>query len=85
MDDPRNTDNAWVETAAYHVHDSHGFFSKFDLLSQKGTDSSTPLEVGWVVVHRDLKLYAEHLALLYKVVRLKNAYWGESYEKSLVE
>ena len=25
MDDPRNTDNAWIETKAYHIHLPRGF------------------------------------------------------------
>ena len=32
VDDPRNTDNAWMETTAYNFHDESGIFDtvKFD-------------------------------------------------------
>ena len=87
MDDPRNTDNAWVVSTAYHVHDNHDFFSTFELAGQpaRGCKDMTdiiriPLEVGWVVAHRDLELYASHLEILKVVVDKKKAYWGQRHD-----
>lgn len=31
IDDPRNTDNAWIETVAYHFHDETGITANIDL------------------------------------------------------
>ena len=42
MDDPRNTDNAWMETVAVNFHDDTGeIFSEFKLqVSQKAISKS---------------------------------------------
>eukprot|EP00056_Hartaetosiga_gracilis_P004920 m.79570 g.79570 ORF g.79570 m.79570 type:complete len:272 (+) comp11982_c0_seq1:111-926(+) len=56
VDDPRNTDNAWMETTAVNFHDETGeTFSAFEL--KAGDDAG---DVSWVDFHPDLKLYASH-------------------------
>jgi ADP-ribose pyrophosphatase len=41
VDDPRNTDNAWMETVAMNFHDESGdIFSKFKL--HAGDDAGSP-------------------------------------------
>ena len=32
LDDPRNTDNAWVESEAVHVHDTSDFLLAYPLM-----------------------------------------------------
>jgi len=63
MDDPRNTDNAWIETTAVHYHDAQGdVFSKVKLTA--GDDAG---DVAWVKLGPKMELYAAHGALLREV------------------
>lgn len=57
VDDPRNTDNAWMETTVLHVHDDTGaIFSKFPLSA--GDDAAS---VFWLDITADMgDLYANH-------------------------
>eukprot|EP00794_Sanderia_malayensis_P014266 gene14266-15753_t len=56
VDDPRNTDNAWMETVAMNFHDDSGkAFSKIPL--KAGDDAK---DVGWTAADSTLKLYASH-------------------------
>ena len=72
MDDPRNTDNAWMETVAVNYHDETGeVFSKFDL--KAGDDAG---EVRWLAIRHDLELYASHKAIIERAARFHFAYWG---------
>lgn len=71
VDDPRNTDNAWMETIACNFHDESG-----DLVG------SLPLEGGddaekavWMDLDSNLKLFASHVDFLQKVAVLHNAHW----------
>ena len=34
VDDPRNTDNAWIETTAYHYHCSRELATRLELSDQ---------------------------------------------------
>ena len=71
MDDPRNTDNAWMETVAINYHDSNGnTFSKLKLVA--GSDAK---DVAWKDVSKDLQLYANHGDILYKVAKHLQAHW----------
>ncbi|XP_038209874.1 ADP-ribose pyrophosphatase, mitochondrial-like [Zerene cesonia] len=56
VDDPRNTDNAWMETVAFNFHDDTGSVVG-NLHLQAGDDA---IGVRWVDVTPDLKLYASH-------------------------
>lgn len=66
VDDPRNTDNAWMETSAYHLH---LYGQNADILPQAGSDA---VSAQWVVVNKDNlgKLYASHEASMRKAIWL---------------
>jgi len=71
VDDPRNTDNAWMETVAFNFHDESGdVFCNF--LLEAGDDAGA---VRWMEVTRDLRLYASHIHFIEQVVNLRGAHW----------
>ncbi|CAN8021972.1 unnamed protein product [Ixodes persulcatus] len=71
VDDPRNTDNAWMETVAYNFHDDAGnTVGKFSL--EAGDDAA---KVRWTDVGKELRLYASHSDLLQKVADCLGAHW----------
>jgi len=71
VDDPRNTDNAWMETIAMNFHDDDGTsVGKLQLCS--GDDASS---VRWTDINRGVSLYASHLDIVSKVVTLRSAHW----------
>ncbi|XP_065560998.1 ADP-ribose pyrophosphatase, mitochondrial-like [Artemia franciscana] len=70
VDDPRNTDNSWMETVAVNFHDDNGDLT---LLELKAGDDA--INVRWVDINRDLKLYASHSSIIEKVVKLRDASW----------
>ncbi len=56
VDDPRNTDNAWMETVAMNFHDEDG--SVFDKFKLKAGDDA--VGVMWKAITPDIKLFASH-------------------------
>lgn len=71
VDDPRNTDNAWMETVAVSFHDNDGdAVGKFEL--KAGDDAKN---VRWVDIDRNLELYSNHLSFIKIVVELLGAHW----------
>eukprot|EP01102_Stenamoeba_stenopodia_P014840 TRINITY_DN4986_c0_g1_i3.p1 TRINITY_DN4986_c0_g1~~TRINITY_DN4986_c0_g1_i3.p1 ORF type:complete len:219 (+),score=57.77 TRINITY_DN4986_c0_g1_i3:1-657(+) len=69
VDDPRNTDNSWMETVAVNFHDDDGhLFSKFKL--HAGDDAGA---VQWMALNKSLSVYANHLDFLTKVAQLRDA------------
>ncbi len=71
IEDPRNTDNAWIETDAVNFHDDTGrVLSKFKL--EAGDDAGA---VAWAEVRRDMDIYPSFLFLLEQVARLRDAAW----------
>uniref|UniRef100_A0A8C9EUB6 ADP-ribose pyrophosphatase, mitochondrial n=1 Tax=Pavo cristatus TaxID=9049 RepID=A0A8C9EUB6_PAVCR len=73
VDDPRNTDNAWMETEAVNYHDETG-----------ETMDNLPLEAGddagmvkWVDISEKLKLYANHSYFIKLVTEKRGAHWSE--------
>lgn len=69
VDDPRNTDNAWMETVAVNFHDDTGeIFSEFKL--QAGDDAAA---VRWQRVSGNIPLFASHVSILEKVSKMRNA------------
>lgn len=71
VDDPRNTDNAWMETVAVNFHDETGErVGKFEL--NAGDDAA---KVKWMDIDRNVKLYASHSDMIREVVRLLDAHW----------
>jgi len=71
VDDPRNTDNAWMETVAFSFHDSTGSsVGKFPL--HAGDDAAS---ICWMELNKNVKLYASHKDMLEMVVEKLNAHW----------
>ncbi|XP_060696283.1 ADP-ribose pyrophosphatase, mitochondrial-like isoform X2 [Hemiscyllium ocellatum] len=71
VDDPRNTDNAWVETVAINFHDETGdSVGQLDLHS--GDDAGS---VQWADIDQSLQLYATHNHFLKSVTELRDAHW----------
>ena len=70
VDDPRNTDNAWMETVAVNFHDSANAFDSFKL--HAGDDAG---EVCWIAVESGIKLYANHKQLVEAAATVNNAHW----------
>lgn len=62
VDDPRNTDNAWIETTAVHFH----FENNIDLPLQGGSDAR---RCKWLLYTPELKLYASHKNWIDTVVK----------------
>uniref|UniRef100_UPI003AAF8267 ADP-ribose pyrophosphatase, mitochondrial isoform X1 n=1 Tax=Centroberyx gerrardi TaxID=166262 RepID=UPI003AAF8267 len=71
VDDPRNTDNAWMETVAVNFHDDTGS-SVSELPLQAGDDAG---QVQWVDVDSSFPLYASHSHFLEVVAKERNAHW----------
>ena len=71
VDDPRNTDNAWMETVALHFHDDTGdSVGQFPLVA--GDDAKA---ITWMSLHSGLELYASHSEMLRRVVEMMGAHW----------
>jgi ADP-ribose pyrophosphatase len=71
VDDPRNTDNSWMETIAYNFHDEDdSVFKEFALTA--GDDAGS---VTWMDLDSKLKLYASHKYFVEKATKLHDAHW----------
>ncbi|ESO02530.1 hypothetical protein HELRODRAFT_106700 [Helobdella robusta] len=70
VDDPRNTDNAWMETVAYNFHDD-----KNDIFNMNFKAGDDAIGVRWMNIDRNIKLYASHKHFIEKVVQLRGAHW----------
>ncbi|XP_005093921.1 ADP-ribose pyrophosphatase, mitochondrial isoform X2 [Aplysia californica] len=71
VDDPRNTDNSWMETVAMNFHDAEGTgVAKFKL--HAGDDA---VGVQWMELSHDLKLYASHINFLQTTAEKLGAHW----------
>lgn len=71
VDDPRNTDNAWMETVACNFHDENDE-AVGNVSLQAGDDAKN---VRWTDVDQNLYLYASHKDLVTKVMEKFNAHW----------
>ncbi|XP_037544853.1 ADP-ribose pyrophosphatase, mitochondrial [Nematolebias whitei] len=71
VDDPRNTDSAWMETVAVNFHDEEGN-SVSELPLQAGDDAG---QVQWVDIDSSFTLYANHSHFLQLVAKERNAHW----------
>ncbi|XP_041094654.1 ADP-ribose pyrophosphatase, mitochondrial [Polyodon spathula] len=71
VDDPRNTDNAWMETVAVNYHDDSGS-SVAQLPLEAGDDAG---KVAWVEIDSTLRLYASHARFLEIIARERGAHW----------
>ncbi|KAF6024070.1 NUDT9 [Bugula neritina] len=71
VDDPRNTDNSWIETVAHNFHDDSGnSVGAFTL--NAGDDA---IGVKWVDISQDLQLFASHLDFIKKVADIHGCHW----------
>lgn len=71
VDDPRNTDNAWMETIATLFHDDKGVnVGKLQL--HAGDDA---VGVKWIDLDRNLKLFSSHLLFLEEVSKKLKCHW----------
>lgn len=71
VDDPRNTDNAWMETTACNFHDDSG--NTLNALSfEAGSDAKN---VKWLDIDHNLNLYANHKTFVKTVADNLNAHW----------
>jgi len=66
--DPRNTDNAWMETVAVNFHDEDGVLDSVEL--EAGDDAAA---VRWIAITPQLHLYASHKHIIDLVRKLRNA------------
>ncbi|XP_010218670.1 PREDICTED: transient receptor potential cation channel subfamily M member 2 isoform X1 [Tinamus guttatus] len=75
LDDPRNTDNAWVETVAISVHfdDQNDVEMKRMNSFLQGCDPE--LCIRWQVLDKRMPLHANHKELLHKVSALLGSYY----------
>ncbi|KAJ3601312.1 hypothetical protein NHX12_032283 [Muraenolepis orangiensis] len=71
VDDPRNTDNAWMETVAVNFHDETGN-SVSELPLQAGDDAG---QVAWADIDSSVSLYASHSHFLEMVAKERHAHW----------
>ncbi|XP_073403462.1 ADP-ribose pyrophosphatase, mitochondrial isoform X2 [Dendrobates tinctorius] len=71
VDDPRNTDNAWMETQAVNYHDETGHILD-QLALQAGDDAG---KVQWVDVSGSCSLYANHAQFIQIVAEKRGAHW----------
>ena len=71
VDDPRNTDNAWMETVAFSFHDNIGsLVGQFPL--HAGDDAA---KVYWMELSSKVNLYASHTDIVRRVVERLGAHW----------
>jgi len=69
VDDPRNTDNSWMETVAYNFHDDTGeIFGELEL--KAGDDAEA---VRWQRISGNIPLFASHVGILEKVAEMHAA------------
>lgn len=71
VDDPRNTDNAWMETKAMNFHDDEGNgLGAFNL--NAGDDAKA---AKWMDIDHTLNLFASHRDFIEATVKWLNAHW----------
>lgn len=71
VDDPRNTDNAWMETIVNLFHDDKG--THVGMLKLHAGDDA--IGVKWIDLDKNLQLYANHLSFLKEIVIKLNCHW----------
>ncbi|XP_074859743.1 transient receptor potential cation channel subfamily M member 2 [Carettochelys insculpta] len=75
VDDPRNTDNAWVETVAVHVHLADKNDMQLNLVNVFLQASKPETCIRWQLVDRRMPLYTNHKELLQRVTVLLGAHY----------
>lgn len=71
VDDPRNTDNAWIETVAFNFHDETGNI----LNSIKFVAGDDAKNVRWLDLDESIQLYANHKQIVKAVSERMNSHW----------
>ncbi|CAH3020103.1 unnamed protein product, partial [Porites evermanni] len=72
LDDPRNTDNAWMETVTMNFHDeTRETLGDFEFEEKTGVDYN----VNWQDVSSQINLQANHSFILHKVAMINDAYF----------
>ncbi|XP_035138985.3 transient receptor potential cation channel subfamily M member 2 isoform X5 [Callithrix jacchus] len=75
VDDPRNTDNAWIETVAVSVHFEDRNDVELNRLNSNLHARDPGVSIRWQVVDRRVPLYANHKTLLQKVAAELGAHY----------
>lgn len=71
VDDPRNTDNSWMETVAINFHDNDG-----SIVGQIAlTAGDDACNVKWMDIDGKLNLYANHSEFIKRTVQKHDAHW----------
>ena len=80
MDDPRNTDNAWMETVAMSFHDDsklvhqvNGPYTGLGRFPLSAGDDAQAVQ--WKDIDSSLKLYASHKEFVEKTAKWLDAHW----------
>ncbi|XP_078512418.1 transient receptor potential cation channel subfamily M member 2 [Lissotriton helveticus] len=73
LDDPRNTDNAWIETLAINVHFESQ--EKLDLLTSNLLDREPDFSIRWQVVDQKIPLFANQKEILRKAAENFRAHY----------
>ncbi|KAM8934160.1 transient receptor potential cation channel subfamily M member 2 [Pelodytes ibericus] len=75
VDDPRNTDNAWIETMAVSLHFDRQDDPELRQINQNIHGNDPEISVRWQVVDQKIPLYANHKEILQKAVDCYHAYY----------
>ena len=72
VDDPRSTDNSWIESHAVNFHISPDDVNIINLKLKAGSDAKN---AEWIDIHSSLNLYASHKQFIENVALIHNASW----------
>lgn len=72
VDDPRNTDNAWMETVAFNFHQDDLLGVLYSVQLHAGDDAKA---VKWQDISSRMSLYASHEDMIEKVAQRHKAHW----------
>ncbi|XP_030895493.1 transient receptor potential cation channel subfamily M member 2 isoform X2 [Leptonychotes weddellii] len=75
VDDPRNTDNAWIETVAISIHFPDQSDMDLKRLNSHLHSCDPGMSAQWQVVDKRIPLYAHHKTILQKVATLFGAFY----------
>ncbi|KAM4626692.1 transient receptor potential cation channel subfamily M member 2 [Discoglossus pictus] len=75
VDDPRNTDNAWIETTAISLHFDNQDDPKLQELNWNLENQDSDISVRWQAVDQKIPLYANHKEILQMAVDCYHAYY----------
>ncbi|XP_029463786.1 transient receptor potential cation channel subfamily M member 2 [Rhinatrema bivittatum] len=75
VDDPRNTDNAWIETIAINVHFEDQDDLELEELNSHLHSYDPEVSIRWQVVDQKIPLYANHKEILQQAADFFQAYY----------